>query len=447
MLANDSSAYDAYGQSMSLFGAHLLVGAELANSDSAHKSGAVYLETNLIPYFVAATQSKEEEEVNNGPGDDDGATDDADSDAETSWSAFVVFCQSSGGIVTMSFLPVAVLILACLAHSKAKGHTVISKEYVHDTCTSWQASIGAGAGAGSGCGGGGNEDDPMMMKGIDRDRHGSVSPSDAEVLTTVFDNSVAESASLREKGSSVSFQRARAQSSAGVDHVDETGVAHVTPSLWQRMQHFVRNPFLQTALHVPLAHSDSATAAFMPADVVITSVDAAKVTTPVLSAPTTSGAGSATTTTDFRLCAPGHSCQDAHGDNGLSIRSPITHIPRHAQQMLSPHGKDPSPTYHKGTVNSYRIVEQHAPPLEGSLMENKPPLLLSHAELSKLKQKLNAEFTATTKGISSLAEDNTSTTAVHTSPVPLPVSGEKASTVAGGKKKSVKIEGIKKLRA
>lgn len=133
VLANDSTAYDNYGSSLALMGAHLLVGAELADTSTAARSGAVYLETNLIPYLVAATQQAEQggqepSDDDDGDGNEGNDENDGGGDGDASgteqksgWAAFLAFIGTSGGVVTMSFLPLAVLAIVFVAHARVKG--------------------------------------------------------------------------------------------------------------------------------------------------------------------------------------------------------------------------------------------------------------------------------------------------------------------------------------
>jgi hypothetical protein len=58
--SNDSSSYSSYGQSVAVRGQDLFVGAELADSSSSPTAGVVYVETNLISYYLAVVQDSEE---------------------------------------------------------------------------------------------------------------------------------------------------------------------------------------------------------------------------------------------------------------------------------------------------------------------------------------------------------------------------------------------------
>eukprot|EP01034_Spumella_vulgaris_P040784 gene40784-50469_t len=50
--SNDSSSYSSYGQSVAVRGVDLFVGAELADSPSSSTAGVVYIESNLISYYL-----------------------------------------------------------------------------------------------------------------------------------------------------------------------------------------------------------------------------------------------------------------------------------------------------------------------------------------------------------------------------------------------------------
>jgi hypothetical protein len=126
VFANDSTAYNQYGQSLALMGAHLLVGAELADTYVAQRSGAMYVETNLIPYLVAAAQAGE------GQGNDDrdgaGGGDGSGTEGGASWGrSFWAFFSSTGGVVTMSFVPIAVIAAFFVAHKKRNGDKIFSQ--------------------------------------------------------------------------------------------------------------------------------------------------------------------------------------------------------------------------------------------------------------------------------------------------------------------------------
>lgn len=332
-------------------GAHLLVGAELANSEGQQRTGAVYLETNLIPYLVAAAQVREEEEHNTSGGGGESGT--------SAWAVFMAFFSTSGGIVTMSFLPIAVLLVVFVAHSQTKGKPVLSSMY---GCKA--RLLGAGT--------------HLPLATVEKSQHGASSEQqelseDSAHLSTVYDHTSAQEAAL---------SPTRADDTATATAMDST------PTLLKRLQHFLRNP-LRTSTHVPLTA-------------------AAEVDTH----PHTSTASTQSHTTsvqppqmDLRLTPPvvGRTSEDAV-QAGLSIRSPITHIPLHSHLVSSPHSRNPSPSRPprgSSAVKSFR-VEHDAVSGEKSgreseeREENATVLAVTPSELAKLKQQLNAEFESPT---------------------------------------------------
>jgi hypothetical protein len=123
--AQEGASFDDYGSSVALLGPHLVVGAPLAHSAAANRAGAVYVEVSLLPYLVAAAQAGGD------GGDGDGGNDDGSEQGGGSraWRGFLSFFTSSGGIVAMSFLPVAVVAAFFVAHKKAKGDKILTDPF------------------------------------------------------------------------------------------------------------------------------------------------------------------------------------------------------------------------------------------------------------------------------------------------------------------------------
>jgi len=121
VFANDSTPYNGYGTTLAVLGTHLLIGAEMADTPYASKAGAIYLETNLIPYMVAYSK-----QVAASEGDDDAAgetgNDDAsgepEGDSSGFWDNFSHFFSSQGGIMTMAFVPVGLLSVFVVMRAK-----------------------------------------------------------------------------------------------------------------------------------------------------------------------------------------------------------------------------------------------------------------------------------------------------------------------------------------
>ena len=194
--ANDSTAYNAYGSSLALMGAHLLVGAELASTEIASRSGAVYVEANLIPYLVAVTQHNEA---------DEGDVEEEEPQTESNFSAkrFWSFFSTSGGIVTMSFLPIALIAVFFVAHTKSKGQNVLPQHLQ--------------------CGDSSNSSKGGRFEGASNPLVTASNPT--ATATTGTESAVPELATEK------------------------------TPSGWERFLHFLRFPGDTTA-HTPLSGSD-----------------------------------------------------------------------------------------------------------------------------------------------------------------------------------------------
>ena len=96
----NTSEFDAYSQSMDIYDEKLFVGAELAEGSTA-RSGAVYVETNILSYLNDAMDSKDLDQSGSNSQQDNGST--------ASTSTFLIL------VVTLAALP-AVAIAALLGH-------------------------------------------------------------------------------------------------------------------------------------------------------------------------------------------------------------------------------------------------------------------------------------------------------------------------------------------
>jgi len=275
-----------------------------------------------------------------------------------------------------------VLLVVFVAHSKTKGKPVLSSAY------SCKARLLGESGA--------HQPRASSEKGPDPDASSGekqVLATDSAHLSTVFDHSTEETP--------VSPTRLENAATA----------TDSTPSLWERLQHFLRNP-LHTSGHVPLS--------------------------PVAEAEPQ--ASMVTPQTDLRLQPPvvGRTSGQAV-EAGLSIRSPITHIPLHSHLVSSPLGRNPSPA---PAARSFRVEHTHqrsrGRSMSGAESEESATLLVvTPGDLAKLKQQLNAEFT----GPGSQA-NHSRTPSVDS----LRKSGEKATLAVSGGKKDVKLGDTHTLR-
>lgn len=237
VLANDSTAYNNYGSSLALMGAHLLVGAELADTPTASRAGAVYIETNLIPYLVAATQQAEgsTDDDDGGNGSNDG--DSGDNAAKTGWAAFLAFIGTSGGIVTMSFLPIAVLAILFVAHSRTKGKKIaFDFSRAASCCASAPpssgrrddaSSTGAGAALTASSEEAATETTPAATNSI-------AAPA---LSTAAVHNVLQQQQPQSDPQASADVEQPQQALDTAEDTADST-----TPSFWQRALHFLRNP-------------------------------------------------------------------------------------------------------------------------------------------------------------------------------------------------------------
>ena len=312
--ANDSTAYNAYGSSLALMRAHLLVGAELASTEIASRSGAVYVEANLIPYLVAVTQHNEA---------DEGDVEEEEPQTESNFSAksFWSFFSTSGGIVTMSFLPIALIAVFFVAHTKSKGQNVLPQ---HLQCG--DSSTG-NKGEGSSLVTTKGSQDPEAPVPIEGASNPLVTASNpTATATTSAESTVPEL------------------------------VTEKTPSGWERFLHFLRFPGDTTA-HTPLPGSDEQEQQSAEARAA-----------------------------DLRLKAPSNA---PGAPSGMSIRSPITHIPYHTSLVQSPPGSKAE----TGTgVQSFRYRSMSETPATDNENLLGKEGAVSAEDIQRLKQQLNAEF-------------------------------------------------------
>lgn len=106
LAANDSSSFDSYGHAVSPYGNSLLVGAILADTPVAKQGGAVYLESDILPYLLT---------TNYHPDNPEQAEDDEDGKKKghrwSFWDFIYQMGSSSGMLVTLACLPAAGLIV------------------------------------------------------------------------------------------------------------------------------------------------------------------------------------------------------------------------------------------------------------------------------------------------------------------------------------------------
>eukprot|EP00981_Chlorochromonas_danica_P011652 scaffold4199_cov230-Ochromonas_danica.AAC.1 len=96
LVANDSSSFDSYGHAVSPYGNSLLVGSILADTPVAKQGGAVYLESDLLPYLLA---------TNYHPDSPDPVEDEDGKKKKHRWSfwGFLYQVGSSSGIVIYGY--------------------------------------------------------------------------------------------------------------------------------------------------------------------------------------------------------------------------------------------------------------------------------------------------------------------------------------------------------
>jgi hypothetical protein len=298
--ASDDTAYNQYGQALALMGAHLLVGAELADTDAAQRAGAVYVETNLIPYLVAAAQEgTKDDDGGAGEGGDDSAGEDS-----SNWRSFWIFFSTTGGVVTMSFVPVAVLAAFFVAHKKRKGDKVLP------------AMVGCTVG----------ESDPMVLSPRDGiAAAGLVSSPTASAAAIAAENPL----NSAEKGLRESAQNPLLSDASTLSLVrGTTNATEVLPeaSLLERMWSALSAMGGATGGQHALLPQHEATD------------------------------GTGTVPADMRVMQT--QLDTADGPPQLSIRSPITHVPAHSSLVLSPTGRD----FPTAPVASFRVA---APGVDG----------------------------------------------------------------------------------